>query len=139
MLNTSMGIRFFLPVRLAVCAACFTFAAHGGTLSLVAFEAQVVGGPLVSSRVIRYAVRGRLELRRLRLRRHFRDSITVAALLEYVYVRILSIGGSSQEAARVERCHTMKLSLTSRSLPEYSPVQKKDNRGGRESPARPAT
>jgi MYXO-CTERM domain-containing protein len=49
MLNTTMGIRFFLPVRLAVCAACFTFAAHGGALSLVAFEAQVVGGGLVSS------------------------------------------------------------------------------------------
>jgi len=49
MQNTFLGTRFFLPVRLAVCAACFTFAAYGGPLTVSEFAAQVTGGSLVKS------------------------------------------------------------------------------------------
>ncbi len=49
MQTTPLGARFFLPVRLAVCAACFTFAAYGGPLTLSALAVQVTGGSIVNS------------------------------------------------------------------------------------------
>jgi MYXO-CTERM domain-containing protein len=44
-----MGTRFSLSVRLAVCAACFTFAAYGGVLSLSELGVNVAGGSIVHS------------------------------------------------------------------------------------------
>ena len=49
MRNTLLSVRFLLPVRLVVCAACFTFAAYGGPLTVMEFAAQVEGGDLVRS------------------------------------------------------------------------------------------
>ena len=42
MRDTPVGISLLLPVRLAVCAACFAFAAYGGPLTVMEFTAQVM-------------------------------------------------------------------------------------------------
>jgi hypothetical protein len=49
MQNPPARTRLFHPARLAVAAACFTIAAHGGPLSVTSLAVQVAGGSLVNS------------------------------------------------------------------------------------------
>jgi hypothetical protein len=49
MLNIPVVLRFLLGARLLLSAACFTFAAYGGSVNPAGFAVQVNGGSIVST------------------------------------------------------------------------------------------